>query len=83
MLRLTRLRRKDPARLAQNNFDQVFEMDEPKLDRDFAKLPVEDLIEHLPDTDTRRALLARDPLACVDGFRTLVWLTLRFLFGMK
>ena len=33
--------------------------------------------------DERRALLARDPLACAEGFRTLVMLTLRHLFGVR
>ena len=32
--------------------------------------------------DERKALLARDPLACVEGFRVLVLLALRHLFGM-
>ncbi|CAJ1461451.1 unnamed protein product, partial [Effrenium voratum] len=31
----------------------------------------------------RRALLARDPLACAEGFRTLVLLTLRHLLGVR
>eukprot|EP00975_Prorocentrum_lima_P066848 12911565-Prorocentrum_lima.AAC.1 len=62
MLRLTRLRRKDPARLARKAVDEVFEMDKPALDRDFATLRLEDLVKYVPDADTRRALLARDPL---------------------
>ena len=31
----------------------------------------------------RKALLARDPLACAEGFRTLVLLALRHLFGVR
>ena len=37
----------------------------------------------MPDYDTRKAMLARDPLACSDGFRTLVLLTLKHLLGMR
>ena len=33
--------------------------------------------------DERKALLARDPLACAEGFQTLVLLTLRHLFGAR
>ena len=39
--------------------------------------------QELPSYDTRRALLARDPLACSEGFRALVYLTLKHLFGMR
>lgn len=31
----------------------------------------------------RRAMVARTPLACVDGFRVLVYLVLRFLWGVR
>ena len=40
-------------------------------------------LQELPLYDERRALLARDPLACAEGFRTLVMLTLRHLFGVR
>ncbi|CAJ1402349.1 unnamed protein product [Effrenium voratum] len=39
--------------------------------------------ENLPNYEDRRALLARDPLACAEGFRTLVLLTLRHLLGVR
>ena len=37
----------------------------------------------MPAYDQRKALLARDPLACAEGFRVLVLLTLRKLFGVR
>ena len=37
----------------------------------------------LPTWDQQGAVLARDPLACVHGFRILVQLTLQHLFGLN
>ena len=37
----------------------------------------------LPNYEQRRALLARNPLACAEGFKVLVILTLRHLFGVR
>ena len=37
-------------------------------------VPMESLKTQIPSSDTRRAVLARDPLAGVDGFRTVMWL---------
>ena len=39
--------------------------------------------EELPDYEARRALLARDPLACAYGFQVLVLLALRHIFGLR
>ena len=39
--------------------------------------------QELPSYKERQALLARDPLACAEGFQTLVLLTLRHLFGVR
>ena len=57
----------------------------PRLDLDVAELRVspEMAATLLPNYEDRRTLLARDPLACVHGFRTLCRLTLRFLFGLR
>ena len=38
--------------------------------------------QELPSYKERQALLPRDPLACAEGFQTLVLLTLRHLFGV-
>ena len=37
----------------------------------------------LPGYDARRALLARDPLACAHGFEVLVGLVFRHIFGLR
>jgi hypothetical protein len=39
--------------------------------------------QELPDYEARRALLARDPLACAYGFRVLVLLAFRHIFGLR
>ena len=39
--------------------------------------------KELPDYETRRVLLARDPLACVYAFYVLVGLAFRHIFGLK
>ena len=44
-------------------------------------MPVADLAELIPNHDERRIALARDSLASVDGFRTLVLAAFKFLFG--
>ena len=40
-------------------------------------------MQALPTYDERRALLARDPLACVHGFQVLVGLVFRHIFGLR
>ena len=44
---------------------------------------MEDLTDRVPLYDDRRAMLARDPLASVDGFRMLCYLTYEHLFGIR
>lgn len=39
--------------------------------------------QELPNYEARRALLARDPLACAYGFQVLVLLALRHIFGLR
>ena len=46
-------------------------------------IPIGDLRESLPSYDERRKMMARDALASVDGFRTIVAVTYEFLFGMR
>lgn len=41
------------------------------------------LTQELPEYEQRRALLARDPLACAYGFQVLVGLALRHVFGLR
>ena len=47
------------------------------------KVTLEDVLRWLPDYDNRRAIVARDGLASVDGFRIAVLLTCQSLFGIR
>ena len=46
-------------------------------------IPVAALISTIPSYEERKRLLARDPLASVEGFRTLVAATCLHLFGIR
>ena len=83
MLRLHRSRRSDPCHLAAPDLRRWGAIDAPALDEDFVSVPVDQLIDLLPTYEERQKLLARDPLACADGFRVLCRLALRHLFGMR
>ena len=39
--------------------------------------------ENLPSYDVRRKILAGDALASVDGFRVMILLTFKYLFGIR
>ncbi|CAJ1389752.1 unnamed protein product, partial [Effrenium voratum] len=91
MLRLARVREEDPA-LLRDGAKKFQARGLPALDEEFCRLSPEALAENLPNYEDRRALLARDPLACAEGFRTfgakwggetLVLLTLRHLLGVR
>ena len=82
MLRLARARKLDPA-VTRDGTAHTQGRDKPELDVEFCRLNPEALAAELPSYDTRRAMLAKDPLACSDGFRTLVQLALRHLFGVR
>ncbi|CAE7455830.1 pfh1, partial [Symbiodinium sp. CCMP2456] len=82
MLRLARVRRTDPS-LIHDGSRSLQAKDKPALDVEFFRLSPEALAAELPPYDERRAALARDPLACLEGFRTLVLLTLRHIFGVR
>ncbi|HIE71391.1 MAG TPA: hypothetical protein EYP98_15145 [Planctomycetes bacterium] len=85
MLRLSRCRRKDPVNLVDPLSRRFGGRLEPELGTDFVelKIPLADLVERVPLYDDRRAILARDPLASVDGFRVLCSLAYEYLFGMR
>ena len=69
MLRLARVREEDPA-LLRDGAKKFQARGAPALDEEFCRLSPEALAESLPNYEDRRALLARDPLACAEGFRT-------------
>ena len=55
---------------------------EPPMDNDYLdlKTSVEDIGQWLPKYDDRRAIVARDPLASVDGFHVLIRLVCEYIF---
>ena len=90
MMRLSRTRRNDPV--LTSGHDEVGRRVCGRLDPSMeplqtgdveARVDLEALLRHYPEYQQRVALMARNPLASVDGFRTIVMLTYRFLFGMK
>ena len=86
MLRLLRCRQNDPATLVDPVGQKMGERLQPELGLDLLELgvPIKDILGTIiPGYDDRRALLARDPLASVDGFRTLCLLAYKYLFGMR
>ena len=89
MIRLSRTRRNDPvfADVANANLKKYCGRKDPRLHRNaddvYLSVPVADIIDSLPTYDERRKILARDALASVDGFRTIVLATYEYLFGMR
>ena len=84
MLRLARARQNDPSLREETETNRAAQgRSKPELDVEFFSLSPEALAAELPPYDDRRAMLTKDPLACADGFRTLVQLALRHLFGVR
>lgn len=91
--RLSRTRRKDPVLLRDAAAALFGTRTAPKLGRAaysmydeddvFIALRPEDLKSQVPGYDTRRALIAKDSLASVDGFKMMVLLAYEHLFGMR
>ncbi len=84
-VRMSRTRQSDPVRRAPAWEEWMSgEQDFPHLvDEETMAVHVESMRRVLPTWEQRRATLARDPLASVDGFRTLVQLVLTHLFGLR
>ena len=85
MLRLHRSRFNDPMHKLDKDGKRFGERLQPSLDKDFVemKISAEEMKQWLPAYDERRAILARDGLASVDGFRMSVLLVCEYLFGMR
>ena len=94
MLRLSRTRRKDPVLLRDAAASLFGSRIAPKLglpsytqspgdDDVWLALRPEDLKDQIPDYDSRRALISKDSLASVEGFRLMVLLAYEHLFGMR
>ena len=86
-VRMARTRTNDPVNCAATEAELNFgRPDWPDLAEERAlRVDIAHLTGMVPAAswEQRRQILARDPLAVVDGFHTLVQLTLRHLFGMR
>ncbi|CAK0800914.1 unnamed protein product, partial [Prorocentrum cordatum] len=90
MLRLSRTRRQDPVHAAAEDQaqsrvagDREWPRVAPDVDEARLGLPMDAARAGVPSWAERRRLLARDPMASVDGFRIIVDATLRHLFGLR
>ena len=89
MVRLSRTRRSDPvlAEGADQSGSRFIGRSAPELTNDLSSLTFalscDEITNSLPAYDERRRILARDSLASVDGFRTLVLAAYEYLFGMR
>ena len=88
MIRLSRTRRNDPAVKSGNSTDkQCASRIEPQWCPQSGdctmSLPTDAILNQIPTWSERRRLLARDPLASVDGFRTMVYVVYKYIFGMR
>ena len=83
MLRLSRVRQKDPANCRDATHAKWGRRTNPSVEEDFVSLSPAALAEALPEYDQRRAILARSPLAAADGFHVLCEVMLEVLFGVR
>ena len=84
-VRMVRTRQGDPVNCTQLSGDNhVGSSDWPTFtEGETIPINVHQFRAGLPTWEQRRQILARDPLAVVDGFQTLVQLVLRHLFGLR
>ena len=85
MLRLSRTRRNDPVNLCDELAPLYGGLMQPDIDVDYVHLGVSlhMLQGKVPNYDDRRAIISRDALASVDGFRVMVHLIFEFIFGIR
>ena len=89
MIRFSRTRINDPVNLDPDSSDcQVFgQREQPSVDQNESQLSwaldIGNLAKYVPNWEERRRILARDSLASVEGFRSIVLATCRYLFGMR
>lgn len=96
MIRLSRMRKSDPmaescseVKSWKRQWGELYEPDlvehshEKMLEGESIGISLDLLKDALPDCDVRRRIVARDPLACVYGFRMLVRVVLSTLFGVR
>ena len=84
-VRMARTRQSDPVRAASPWQEWICgDRNFPPLDEDIEfPMHVERVTRALPSWHQRRALLAREPLASVDGFHVLLRLLLEDIFGLR
>ncbi|CAL1131003.1 unnamed protein product [Cladocopium goreaui] len=75
MVRLARARQSDPA-MQHDPAPKLQSRSQPDLDVEYLNLAPEALAQTMLSYDDRVALLARDPVACAEGFNILVLLAL-------
>ena len=85
MLRLVRTRHSDPVNKIDELAGKYGGLKTPEMGSDFVQcgVAIEELVNRLPQYDERRAILARDPLASVDGSRIIMSLLLEYIFGIR
>ena len=85
MLRMHRSRRNDPVHLLEPHNQQFGTRLWPAMDDDnfYVDYSLEEILNWLPEHDDRRAIIARDGLASVDGFRITILLVCEYIFGMR
>ena len=85
MLRLARSRTSDPCHCADAKNQPFGSRHVPDLEKDHVDLavPLTTLLAEVPAYDERRAILARDGLASVDGFRAICLLVATHLWGVR
>jgi hypothetical protein len=91
MIRMSRTRMSDPLAKHCKQHKHWGKISEPRADGSkdgsntnntvLGEVSVDALIDTLPNTDVRRKILAKDPLASVYGFRLLCKIALSALFG--
>lgn len=88
MVRLSRTRRNDPVFQSgrANGLQYACGADAPQMivkeGDTILSVFAQGLLDKLPDYDARRQIIATDSLASVDGFRVMIQLTFRHLFGI-
>ena len=85
MIRMHRARANDPIHTLDHKLKRFGQRLQPSMGQDYVTMaiPAEDMEKWLPNYDDRRAILARDGLASVDGFRTGILLVCEFLWGLR
>ena len=82
-LKLSRTRQKDPVNIHDQKGTYLGQKNQPSLNHTTLALDANALNDLIPDYEERRKLMARDPLAASDGFRTMCSLVLEHLFGLR